>query len=157
MSSGDFPFCVDALTVAGWPSLFSGYRLHRETKKSPWEVKPNPLPLLKEKKVSLDYLCNFDYDQFRLEHPEVQEWLAGTDWQLVWKFTSLLIDFVVVYIASSLSRYYIPAWRRIVEAEKSSIYNDIKSAFIAVRDETPYYFQDEHPFQYSFETRIDVN
>jgi len=152
--SGDFPFYVDALTLAGWPSLFSGYRLHQQTKTSPWEVRENPVPLLKGQKVSLDYLCNFDYERFSTENPKVREWLVGTDWKLVWKLTTLLLDFVVVHVASSLARYYIPAWQRIIDAEKSSIYNDIKHAYVSVADELPYYFEDEHPFQYSFGTRI---
>lgn len=153
-SSGDFPFYVDSLTVGGWPSLFSGYRLQKESKIAPWEVKINPAPLLKDQKVSLDYLCNFDFDRYTTENPAVKEWLIGADWKLVWKFTSLLLDFVVVYVASSLARYYVPAWRRIIEAEKSVVYNDIKSAYITIRDELPYYFEDEHPFEYSFGTRI---
>jgi hypothetical protein len=151
--SGDFPFYVDALTVGGWPSLFSGYRLQQETKTSSWETKINPAPLLKGPKVSLDYLCNFDFERHRADNPAVNEWLVGTDWKLVWKFTTLLLDFVVVYVASSLARYYIPAWHRITEAAKSPIYNDIKSAYTAVHDKLPYYFEDEDPFQYSVPDR----
>lgn len=153
-SAGDFPFYVDALTVGGWPSLFSEYRLHQETKTGPWEAIANPVPLLKGQKVSLDYLCNFDFDWFTHENPEVREWLVGIDWKYVWKFTTLLLDFVVVYVASSLARYYIPAWHRITEAEKSPVYNDFKSAFLTTIDEFPYYFEDEHPFQNNFGTRI---
>lgn len=160
---GDFPFYVDALTVAGFPSLFSGFRLHQETKLSPLEVKKNPAPLLKwhaasgafpGNKESLSFLCNFDWDRFLRDSPDVRDWLIGADSEMVWKMTWLLLDFIIVFAASSLARYYTPAWRDVVTGEKSDIYNDIRVAYTSVSEDLPYYFEDEHPFADGFVTRI---
>lgn len=151
--TGDFPFYVDALTAAGWPSLLSGYRLHRDTKNSPWVAIPNPAPLLKEK-CSLDYLCNIDFERYLADNPTVVEWLVGADRDKVLQVTSYLLDFVAVFSASSLARYYVPAWRKIVEAEKSEIYNDVREAYRALSDELPHFFSSEYPFRYSFVTPI---
>jgi hypothetical protein len=152
--SGDFPFYVDALTVAGWPSYFSGFRLHRDTKIAPWEVRENPLPLLQKEKLSLDLLCNFDRKIYLERNPALEAWLAGADSEMIWKTTSLLLDFATVFVASSLARYYVEKWRNVIEAEKSSVYNDIRNAFSGVSEGLPYFFEDEDPFQYSFGTRI---
>lgn len=153
-TSGDFPFIVDTLTLAGWPSLFSTFRLHKETKITPWELKENPDSLFKMKKMSLDLLCNFDHHKYLADHPDLNSWLRGEEPRMVWKTTALLMDFLVVFIASNLARYYIPAWHAIIEAEKSSIYNDIREAYSSVSEKLPYHFESEYPFQYSFETRL---
>jgi hypothetical protein len=152
-SSGDFPFFVDALTVGGWPSYFSGYRLHQDNKRAPWEARRNPAPVFSNEKVSLDLLCNFDRDTYLTDNPAIVRWLEGTDRTMVWEITTLLMDFVVVYVASSLARYYIPAWQAIVEAEKSSVYNDIRTAFNSISEALPHFFRDKKPFEYSFETK----
>jgi hypothetical protein len=152
-NSGDFPFFVDALTIAGFPSLFSGFRLHRESKSHPLEARPNPAPLLRDK-YSLFSLCNFDFERHLQENPGVDMWLVGTSPDMVWKMTSLLFDFIIVYTASVLARYYVPAWREIVDATKTDLYNDIRASYRGVAELTAYYFSDEHPFQYSFNTRV---
>lgn len=152
-TSGDFPFFVDALTVGGFPSLLSGSRWHRgEATAMPAEAR-NPAPLL-QKKVSLDFLCNLDLERYIGDHPELEEWLSGVDKWMVLRMTNLLLDFVVVYVASCLARYYIPAWQRIVEADKSTVFNDVKEAYRSVSEDLPYYFSDESPFQDSFDTRV---
>lgn len=152
--SGDFPFIVDALTLGGWPSFFSSFRFHRDHKQAPWEPRKNPAPLLKPGKMSLDFLCHFDRQKYVADNPNVEGWLQGSNSDMVWTMTTLLMDFVIVFIASNLARYYIPAWQGIVAAEKSSIYNDIREAYSGVSEALPYYFEGEYPFQYSFGTRI---
>jgi hypothetical protein len=57
-----------------------------------------------------------------------------------------------VDVAASLARYYVPAWRAIVDAEKSDIYNDVRVADRTVAEGLPYFVAGEHPFRYSFET-----
>ena len=126
--SGDFPLLVDVLTAAGWPSLFSKFRLHQETKNAPWEVRNNPAPIFTDK-VSLDLVGNFDFAYYVAENPGAAEWLEGGDRKKVASMTALLLNFIIVFVASSLSRYYIPAWRAIVEADKSAIYNNIRAAY----------------------------
>jgi hypothetical protein len=37
-TTGDFAFYVHVLTYAGWATLFSGFRLHKETEPDPWVV-----------------------------------------------------------------------------------------------------------------------
>jgi hypothetical protein len=151
---GDFPFYVDALTIAGWPSLFSGFRLHQDLKTSPWQAIENPAPLLKDDKFSLDQLCNFDLEVYVQASPGLDTWLKGAGKDLVWKVTTFLLDVVIVYIASSLSRYYVPAWRAVVDGQKSQVYGDIKIAFETIAEHMPFFFSGEHPFQYSFQTQI---
>lgn len=151
-SSGDFPFYVDALTVSGFPSLFSGFRLHQSTKVDPLQVVKNPLPLLSEK-MSLDLLCNFDFERHVADHPRVDEWL-GSYRQHIMAMTARLLDFLLVFAASCLARYYVPAWHSIVSASETAIYNDIRRAYQAVAEELPFFFAGEHPFQYSFGSRI---
>jgi hypothetical protein len=150
--SGDFPLLVDILTAAGWPSLFSTFRLHQETKNAPWEVRTNPAPILSDK-VSLDLVCDFDFAYYVTENPGVAEWLGGGSSRKVANMTTLLLDFIIVFVASSLSRYYVPAWRAIVQADKSAIYNDIRAAYRSVAMDAPLFFAEEHPFQYSFGIR----
>lgn len=152
-STGDFPFYIDALTISGWPSLFSAFRLHQNAKPDPKTGKVNPVPLFQVEKPSLDLLCNFDLEIYLRDHPEVDEWLADTSKDMVWRVTSMLLDLMVVYVAASLARYYTPAWKYIIEAERSSIYNDVREAYQGVSDGLALFFEDEHPFQYSFGTR----
>lgn len=152
-SSGDFPFYIDALTISGWTTLFSQFRLHRETMDDPYIIMNNPNPLFQEK-ISLDFLCNFNKDKYLTDYPEVKQWLIGKDEGSIWKLTGLLMDVMVVYVASSLARYYTPAWIGIIEANKSDIYNDIRSAYQSVSEGLPLFFEDEHPFDYSYGTRI---
>ncbi|BBC24121.1 hypothetical protein [Pseudanabaena sp. ABRG5-3] len=152
-SAGDFPFYVDALTVSGWTTLFSQFRLHHEAMDDPYILLDNPKPLFTEK-VSLDKLCNFNKDKYLDDYPDVKEWLIGTNEGMVWKLTELLMDVIVVYIASSLARYYTPAWIGIIEANKSDIYNDVRAAYQNVSEGFPLFFADEHPFDYSYGTRI---
>ena len=149
-SSGDFPFIVDALTAAGFPSLLSSFRVHSG---QPPDRRENPAPLLAGK-CTLDFICNLQLDRYLREHPELESWFRGTDSTMVLRLTALLLDFVVVYVASSLARYYIPAWQGIVDAKASPIYNDIKAAYRAVSEDLPYYFTDEHPFDESFDALI---
>jgi len=73
---------------------------------------------------------------------------------MVWKVTDLLLDVIVVYVAASLARYYTPAWNEIIEANHSDIYNDIRAAYHNVAEGLPLFFEDEYPFQYSYQTRI---
>jgi len=153
-STGDFPFYVDALTIAGWPSLFSGFRLHQDTTTSPLEVIENPAPLLKAGKLSLDLLCNFDRDMYMSKNTGVREWLKDGKDVSAWRVTAFLLDVAIVYVASSLARYYIPAWREIVEGIKSDVYGDIKDAYETVIGRIPFFFSDVDPFPNSFQTRI---
>jgi hypothetical protein len=153
-STGDFPFYIDALTISGWPSLFSAFRLHQNVKSDPKIDKVNPVPLFQDQRPSLDLLCNFDLEIYLRDHPEVDEWLVGTPKDMVWRVSSLLLDLMVVYVAASLARYYTPAWKYIIEAERSAIYNDVREAYRGVSDGLALFFEDEHPFQYSFGTRI---
>lgn len=153
-TSGDFPFYVDALTIAGWPSLFSGFRLHRDTKGSPYQVIENPAPLLKTGKLSFDLLCNFDFEVYIKNNPGLHKWLRNGKDMAALKVTAFLIDVVIVYIASCLSRYYVPAWRDVIDGRKSDVYGDVKNAFDTVVGRIPFFFSDEDPFQYSFQTRI---
>jgi hypothetical protein len=149
--SGDFSFFVDALTVSGLPSFFSGFRLYRDSNDEPWKVIKNPSPLLSgNKKITLDMLCNFDQKEYLEDNPDVAKWLDGTDSNIIWKTSTLLMDFLIVFIASNLARYYIPAWRGIVEASKSSIYNDIRLAYKNVSEELPHFLESQYPFVYSF-------
>lgn len=74
------------------------------------------------------------------------EWLKGTRRDMVFRLTALLLDFVVVFVSSSLARYQIPAWQALVEARKVSLFNDISVAYRSVSEDLPYYFSDEHPF-----------
>ena len=150
--SGDFPFYVDALTLAGFPSLFSGFRLLQDTKTGPAQVVKNPAPLLSEK-MSLDLLCNFDFRKHVADHPELDEWL-GSHQQEIIAMTTRLLDFVVVFAASCVARYHVPAWRNITSASETAIYNDIRSAYQAMSEDLPFFFADEYPFQYSFESGI---
>jgi hypothetical protein len=152
-ATGDFPFYVDALTVAGCASLFSGFRLHKDKKSDPWVVRENPNPLFGNK-ASFDLICNFDKESYLKDNPGVEAWLAGAHAEMIWKLTSLLMDLVVVYVAASLARYYTPAWNQIIEANRSDIYNDIRAAYHNVSEGFPLFFEDEYPFQYSYETRI---
>lgn len=147
--TGDFSFVVDALTISGFPSLFSTFILrHSAGKGSPYVCLPNPYPLKSLGKISLDMLCNFDGTKFLSDHPEVLEWAkSGPHF---WETTTLLMDYIVTFIASNLARYYIPAWQAVIEAEKSSIYNDIRDAFVAVSETTPHFFLDKTPFQFGF-------
>jgi hypothetical protein len=114
-------------------------------------VNPNPLF---GNKASFDLLCNFDKERYLKDNPQVEEWLAGAPEEMIWKLTSLLMDLVVVYVAASLARYYTPAWNQIIEANRSDIYNDIRAAYHNVSEGFPLFFEDEYPFQYSYETRI---
>jgi hypothetical protein len=152
-STGDFPFYVDALTVSGWATLFSGFRLHKDTKPDPWVIRKNPARLCPEK-VSLDWLCNFDNERYLKNNPEVKKWLIGAPDEMVWKLTSLMIDLMVVYVAASLARYSTPAWTNIIEADRDDIYNDICAAYRGVSQGFALFFEDEYPFQYSYGTRI---
>jgi hypothetical protein len=152
-SIGDFPFYIDALTVSGWATLFSGYRLHKKTKSDPWIVRENPAPLF-SKAVSLDLLCNFDREKYLKANPSLKDWLVGAPSDMIWKLTSLLMDLMVVYVAASLARYYTPAWTHIIEADQDDIYNDILAAYRGVSEGLALFFEDEYPFQYSYETRI---
>lgn len=147
--SGDFPFLVDVLTAAGWPSLFSTFRLHQDSKVSPASAKSNPAPLA-TRKVSLDFLCNFDYDRHLANNPEIARWLEGENVDRVGRITSLLLDFIIVYISSSLERYYVPAWTGVLAATKSAVYNDIRAAYRSLSTDAPFFFAEEHPFKYSF-------
>jgi hypothetical protein len=151
-STGDFPFYIDALTVSGWTTLFSGFRLHKDAKPDPWVVWKNPAPLFQEK-ASLDLLCNFDRERYLAENPEVKEWFVGAE-DMIWKLTSRLMDLMVVYVAATLARYYTPAWTQIIEANQDDIYNDIRAAYRSVSEGLALFFEDEHPFGYSYETRI---
>lgn len=148
--SGDFPFFVDTLAAAGWPSLFSRYRLHQDSKGAAWSIRVNPFPLATAK-VSLDYLCNFNFHEYTSD-PKLVEWLEGSDIKKVEAMTTLLIDFVIVFAASSLDRYYIPAWSHIVQADRSDIYNRIRMAYQGVSMDAPSFFADQNPFRYSFRT-----
>lgn len=131
--------------------------MYRPTKGQPWTSKTNPAPLLKNgEKVSLDLLCNFDQERFLRDNPGVNEWLEGTDHSLCWRVTSLLLDFLVVFVASNLARYYIPAWQAIVEANSTQLFNDVRAAYDEMESGIPYFFEDEHPFQYSFGTRSPI-
>jgi hypothetical protein len=65
---GDFPFFIDALSLSGFTSLFSGFRLHRETRAVPFVTIANPDPLF-GKKASLDFVCNLDLDLYVEERP----------------------------------------------------------------------------------------
>lgn len=150
---GDFPFYIDVMTIAGWPSLFSGYRLHRELKTAPWCIVANPAPLFVRQKSSLDLLCNFDLDRYVADSPGLADWL-GPYRQRVWRTTLFLLDVALVFVAASLARYYVPAWRAIVEARASAVYADIRAAFTAVSSELPFFLSNEHPFQYAFDARI---
>lgn len=154
-NSGDFPFFVDALTVAGFPSLFSGYRLHRDALDTPWQIKQNPYPLLKQK-VSLDYLCNFDFQRYGAEHAGMNDWYIapGVDKDRIIRTTSFLLDFLIVFASSSLARYYIPAWQSIVAGEKSSVISDVQAAYESLERDLPYLFAMEAPFAFSFGTVI---
>jgi hypothetical protein len=152
-STGDFPFYIDALTISGWATLFSGFRLHKDTKPAPWVVRENPAPLFPQK-VSLDLLCNFDKERYLKDNPEVKKWLVGAPEEMVWKLTSLMMDLMVVYVAASLARYSTPAWAQIIEANRDDIYNDIRAAYRSVSEGFALFFEDEHPFQYSYDTRI---
>lgn len=151
--TGDFPFFVDALTVAGWPSLFSGFRLHKETKPDPWEKVPNPEPLM-SRKLSLALLCGFNFDRYVAERPALGTWLEGADRRNIQEVTDSLVQFVLAFAASSLARYYIPAWRAIVAGEKSSIYNDARAAYAKLAEGMPYFFSEEGLFKHSFEISI---
>jgi hypothetical protein len=151
--TGDFPFYIDALTISGWTTLFSRFRLHKNSKPDPWKLQINPAPLFQQK-VSLDLLCNFDKDKYIKDNPEVQEWLQGTNQDMIWKLTFLMMDLMIVFVAASLSRYYTPAWTGIIEANQDDIYNDIRSAYRSICEWFPLFFEDEHPFQYSYDTRI---
>lgn len=153
-ATGDFPFYIDALTVSGWVSLFSAFRLHQDLKADPKTVRENPAPLFRNQKASLDLLCNFDMDRYLKDYPDVDKWMIGTPKEMVWRLTSLLLDLMVVYVAASLARYYTPAWNQIIEANQSDIYNDIRAAYRGVSEGFALFFEDEHPFQYSYETRI---
>jgi hypothetical protein len=149
--TGDFPFYIDVLTLAGWSTLFSGFRLHKDAKPDPWLVRVNPAPLFAES-PSLDLLCNFDRDRYLTDNPGVKQWLGGAPEEDVWQLTSLI--FIVVYIAASLARYYTPAWTQIVQASQDDIYNDIRLAYHGVARGFALFFEDEYPFQYSYHTRI---
>lgn len=153
--SGDFSFFVDALTIGGLPSFFSGFRLYRNRNDDPWMVIKNPSPLFAaNEKISLDKLCNFDHKKYLEDSPEVNKWLEGTDSNVIWKTSTLLMDFLIVFIASNLARYYIPAWRSIVEADKSNVYNDIRFAYKNISEGFPYFLKDQYPFSYSFIGRL---
>lgn len=154
-NNGDFPFFIDALTISGFITLFSGFRLYWNSKSEQWDILENPYPLFIKEKVSLDLLCNFNLEKYLLDHPEVKDWLKETDKAMVWKLTSLLMDLLVVFVSASLARYVTPAWNRIIEAYHDDIYNDIKSAYLNVSEGFALYFEDEYPFQYSYETRIN--
>jgi hypothetical protein len=154
-NKGDFPFYIDALTTSGFISLFSGFRLYRNSKTEPWELRVNPHPLFINEKASLELLCNFDLEKYLTDYPEVKDWLKETDKGMVWKLTSLLMDLIVVFVAASLARYATPAWNRIIEAYHDDIYNDIRSAYINVSEGFALFFEDEYPFQYSYDTRIN--
>lgn len=132
--------------------MFSTFRLHQETKDAPWTVKRNPAPLAVEK-VSLDYLCNFDFEQYVNADKEASQWLTGSNLKHVALMTEFLVDFVIVFTASSLSRYYLIAWNHILQAHKSPIYNDIRHAYRTVSLDAPWFFADQMPFTYSFGTR----
>lgn len=147
--TGDFPFLVDVFAAAGWPSLFSNFRLHQDAKNAPWMIKENPAPIAKEK-MSLDLLCNFDFDKYLSDHPELNDWLVGASKSQVAHMTNMLLDFVTVFVASSLGRYYLPAWTAVVRADKSPIFNDIRAAYRSVSMDAPLFFSNENPFKYSF-------
>ena len=135
--------------------MFSGFRLYRNSKTEPWELRVNPHPLFINEKASLELLCNFDLEKYLTDYPEVKDWLKETDKGMVWKLTSLLMDLIVVFVAASLARYATPAWNRIIEAYHDDIYNDIRSAYINVSEGFALFFEDEYPFQYSYDTRIN--
>jgi hypothetical protein len=147
-STGDFPFFIDALTVGGWPSLFSGYGLYRDSDQAPWQINKNPAPLLTNK-MSLDLLCNFDYKVYGDDHPDPVRWPRNP-----LMMTEFLMDFVILFVASSLARYYKPAWRAIVDATKSPIYNDIRAAYNNISQGLPEFFADQRVFQISLGTHI---
>lgn len=156
LRSGDFPFFVDALTVAGCPSLFSGFNLtiqKKGVKSQVTGVRENPHPLLRDK-MSLDLLCNFDLDKYLSNNPGAEDWIKGVDKEDVWETTQLLLDVAVVFAASSLARYHIPAWRRIVEASQTPIYNDIRAAYRGVTEGIPYFLSRKTVFEYCFGTKI---
>jgi len=152
-SRGDFPYYIDTLAMSGWTTLFSSFRLRKDLKSEPWVVRKNPAPLFPNA-VSLDFLCNFNRETYLKDNPEVIDWLVGTPADSVWKLTSLLADLMVVFVAASLARYYTPAWNYIIEADKDDIYNDIRTAYRSVSEGFALFFEDEYPFQYSYETRI---
>jgi len=147
--TGDFPVFVDALTVAGWPSLFSGFRLHKETKPDLWRKVENPAPLMSQS-LSLAVLGEFSFDRYVAENPAVGTWLDGADRKKIQAVTEYLVQFVIVFASSSLARYYIPAWRAIVAGEKTSTYNDVRAAYTGVAEGLPYFFSDEGLFKDSF-------
>lgn len=160
-ASGAFPYYVDALTLAGMPTFFSRFRLHKNLKTDPWSLKPNPAPLFKSEDrrftvddPSLQMLCNFDRSTYLAAQPDVQDWLLGADKEMVWRLTSLLMDLMLVFVAASLARYRSVAWGYILGASKSPVYNDIREAYRSVSEGLPLYFEDEYPFQYCYETRI---
>jgi hypothetical protein len=93
-------------------------------------------------------------ERYLRDNDNIEQWLVGTDKEEVWQLTSLLLDFIVVYVAASLARYYTPAWKRIVEANRDDIYNDIRGAYRGVAEGFALFFEDQHPFQYSYQTRI---
>lgn len=152
--TGDFPFFIDALTVSGYVSLFSAFRFHQDRKTDPKIVRINPAPLFCSQKASLDLLCNFDVKRYLKDSPGLDEWLIGTSKEMVVRLTYLLLDLMVVFIAASLARYCTPAWNKIIEANHSPLYNDIRAAYRGVSSGFALYFEDEYPFQYSYETRI---
>ncbi len=151
---GDFPFFVDAFTYGGWPSLFSGFGLRRLGKDEPYELIENPYPVGKAK-MSLFELCNFDFYNFINAKPNLKKWVEDISLADVVRNTSLLMDYIVVYFASTLARYYIPAWNSITEAVKSDIYNDIQLAYDAVIEIVPYIYATEGYYKYTFGTIIE--
>lgn len=147
--TGDFPQFVDILTTAGWPSLFSTFRLHRDNKDDPIALRANP-SAIGMGKLSLDFLCKFDCDKYVEENGAVADWLEGESVQTVFRVTELLLDFAIVFTASSLSRYYVAAWNAITQGHKSAIYNQVRQAYRTVSQDMPLFFVDQYPFRYSF-------
>jgi hypothetical protein len=134
------------LTVAELPSLFSGFRLDRQSKITASHPIENPNPLFQKKKASLDCLCNFDFDNYYSENQPVRNWV-GPLRDTVWETTSLLLDFMVLYVAASLARYYPIAWRAIVDGRQSVIFGDIRKAFKTAEEGLAFFFSDRRPFE----------
>jgi hypothetical protein len=151
--SGDFPYYVDALTLGGMPSLFSSYRLHRETKTQPFVVLENPAPLFLSDKPSFDLLCNFNLQQYLDDSPGLEDWMRGAGHKAILKVTYLLLDLMVTYVAAFLARYYTPAWAGVLQASRDDIYNDVRHSYTVVAEDLPLYFTDQYPFAYSYDTR----
>lgn len=146
---GDFPHYVDALTLAGLPSLFSAFRLHKDAKPDPFVLMPNPRPL-GAGSLSLDLICNFDAQRYELDNPQITGWLKYADRDKVMAVTNLLLDFLLVYAASVLARYHIPAWRKIIEGERGAALNDFAAAYRAMSVDAAHFFARQWPFMYSF-------